>query len=603
MAVSLLPEPNSLPVNGLLDSRRAAAVLGVDANTFKVWATRSKTDSGGIPSLMPQPIGKLSGSVYRAEDIHILKNQLAERSLLPQDSRMKLAQRKMLGSYFTPSTAAHLMAAWAFRHRDEIVLEPSLGDGQFLHAVAQVARAAGWPRPDMHAAELDPTTAHEAATSGAITHDRLHLGDFLKAQFPPVDVVIGNPPYVRLRALEADQVSSAQTAMKKTLGQLMDPAGSLWMPFVSKSASHLKLGGRMALVLPLDFTYVRYARPLWRFLAQSFGSLRVLRFRERVFPDILQNVLILLADDKGRSTDFVEYAAAPSLDDFDQESPGVRLSIEDIVGGRRVFQTSLLSADSAGVFQELELRSGAAKDRIKFNIGYVSGNKSFFHPSQDTVARYEIPNSSLRPSAVSTRQLSRSGLYTSMLDASDHLWLPGEEISPGERRYIDKGESAGIDLAYKCRIRSPWYSVPGVKTPDVLLTVFSDRPSLYVNDAGWVASNSVLCGYLHSGEGAVSFASSWYSALTLLSSELEVHSLGGGVMIAVPKEADSIRLLDAAATNGRDLTRLSSHLSGGQTEAAYRSGDEFLGKIVGKEGIELLWTAIEDLGRWRRASA
>lgn len=553
---------------------------------------------------MPQPLGKLNGSVYRAEDIHILKDQLAERTLLLKDGRMmNLAQRKMLGSYFTPSTAAHLMAAWALRHRDETVLEPSLGDGQFLHAIAHVGRAAGWPKPDMFAAELDPATAHAAVLSGAVSPDRLHLGDFLKAEFPPVDVVIGNPPYVRLRALRADQVSSAQAVMGQTLGHPMDPAGSLWMPFVSKSASHLKLGGRMTMVLPLDFTYVRYARPLWRFLAQNFGHLKVLRFRERVFPDILQNVLILFADDKGKSTELVEYSAVPTLDSFDPEDPGTLLSIDDVIEGRRVFQTALLNTEAAAIFNELESRSDVAKSRIKFNIGYVSGNKSFFHPNAETVARYKLPNSSLMPSAVSTRQLSQSGLYTSAMDATEYLWLPGTDISSGEARYVQHGESIGVDAAYKCKIRSPWYSVPGVKIPDILLTVFSDRPSLYVNDAGWVASNSVLCGYLRSGEEARSFASSWYSALTLLSSELEVHSLGGGVMIAVPKEADSIRLLDAASTEGRDLTQLSSYLSVNQTEAAYRSGDEFLSKIVGKEGTDLLWAAVEDLGRWRRASA
>lgn len=597
------PESTFLPINGLLDAKRAAAILGVDANTFKVWASRSKTAAGGIPSLMPKPLGKMNGSVYLAEDIHILKNRLAERSpILKDGGMMNLAQRKLLGSYFTPSTAADLMAGWALRHRDEAVLEPSLGDGEFLHAVAQVANVSGWAKPEMYAAELDPTTAHKAVASGAISSERLHLGDFLKADFPPVDVAIGNPPYVRLRALEADQICSAQTVMKNTLGCSMDPAGSLWMPFVSKSASHLKLGGRMTMVLPLDFTYVRYARPLWRFLGQNFGHLKVLRFRERVFPDILQNVLILFADDKGKSTDHVEYSAVPRLEDYDHQVPGTRLRINDIIEGRRVFQSALMSADASLVFNELKAKSTVAGHRIKFNIGYVSGNKSFFHPNPETVASYRIPSSSLKASAVSTRQLSRSGLFTSGMEVTDTLWLPGSQISEGEARYIRHGESTGIDSAYKCRIRSPWFAVPGVKTPDVLLTVFSDRPSLYVNDAGWVASNSVLCGYLRSDEGGSSFASSWYSALTLLSSELEVHSLGGGVMIAVPREADSIRLLDAAVTEGRDLTHLSSDLSKNHTEAAYRSGDPFISRIVGREGTDVLWSALEDLGRWRRAS-
>src|SRR5690349_24006721 len=44
-----------------------------------------------------------------------------------------------------------------------------------------------------------------------------------------------------------------------------------------------------------------------------------------------------------------------------------------------------------------------------------------------------------------------------------------------------------------------------------------------------VASNSLLCGYLRPGVDTAGFAAGWYTSLTLLHAELEVHSLGGGV--------------------------------------------------------------------------
>lgn len=597
-------EPQTEAINGLLDTKRAAARLGVDSNTFKVWASRSKTSARGIPSLMPKAVGSLNGSVYLEEDIHILKKQLAERPEFQDGgSMMNPARKKLLGSYFTPSSAAELMARWSVRSPHDVVLEPSLGDGQFVRAVTNHASVEGWGSPKILAAEIDPATASAAVSQGCLTPEDLHVGDFLSTSFPPVDVVIGNPPYVRLRAVDSKQKESAQKAMMDSLGCQMDVAGSLWMPFVAKSTSQLKIGGRLALVLPLDFTYVRYARSLWQFLGANFGHIMVLRFQKRVFTDILQNVLILLADEKGKTTPTVDFFAAESINDFDQSkiSDRKRLRITDIVDGRRVFQRALISDDAIRAYEELLQYSSTAATRAKFNIGYVAGNKKFFHPTAGDVSLFGIPENSLLPAAVSTRQLSGAGLRTSSMHITSRLWLPGSELTAGEIKYVRTGEDTRVDQAYKCQIRNPWFRVPGVKKPDVLLSVFSDRPTLHLNDAGWVASNSVLCGYLKSSEKAEPFAQSWYTALSLLSTELEVHSLGGGVMIAVPREADSIRLLDAKHVRDRNLEPLNSYLRNSSSEGAYRDGDPYIDALIGRQGTDLLWSALEEIGRWRRA--
>ena len=119
----------------------------------------------------------------------------------------------------------------------------------------------------------------------------LRCADFLAVPPQPVDAVLGNPPYVRLRQLPAPQQALAlQTALTAT-GEPMDPAGSLWMPFLQHALEFLKPGGRLGFVLPYDFTYVRYARPLWQLLGRRFGSLRVIRTHERLFGDIYQEVL------------------------------------------------------------------------------------------------------------------------------------------------------------------------------------------------------------------------------------------------------------------------------------------------------------------------
>lgn len=589
-----------------MDNRGAAALLGIDVNTFKVWGSRARSGKHGIPELMPMPVGTLHGNVYLAADILRLKSILDQQqtSKLASSYPLSATQRRNLGSYFTPTDAVQMMVSWALRGEGESVLEPSLGDGTFLLAVNNYARQRRWRQPKCVASELDPGTAEAAIAAGALDEAGLLRGDFLTHKHAPVDVVIGNPPYVRIRALDKVAASAAMRSAEQTMGTAMDPAGSLWMPFVSKSTTHLKDGGRLALVLPLDLTYVKYARTLWKFLGNNFKELTVVRFRQRVFPEILQNVLILFAEGKGGKTDHVKFAALDSVGDFDSRHlrQATNIKIGDIYNGDRPFQAALLPQATRDVYSVLAAHSTPSSTRAKFNIGYVSGNKRYFHPTPADIETFGLPASSLIPSAVSTRQLSGASLRTSLMTVTQSLWRPSGSLSRGEQQYVKHGEKELVHQAYKCRIRSPWYSVPGVKRPDLLMTVFSDQPRLYLNDAGWAASNSVLCGYLHEGQRPEKFAASWYSALTLLSSEIEVHALGGGVMIAVPREADAIRLLDPESTKPLNEDNLSRALSENKVFDAYAAGDKSLDALVGESGRQLVWEGIETLSAWRKST-
>lgn len=548
---------------------------------------------------MPKPVATLHGKVYLASEIEEFGRAIA------LSSRAARTAERDLGAYFTPAEAASVMAHWAFRRSDEIVLEPSLGDGQFAGAVNRLAESRGWSRPELYACELDRPTAKRALQLGVVSPERLHIGDFLGTdKFPRPDVVIGNPPYVRIRELRSDLRQSALRAAYAALGTDMDAAGSVWMPFVAKAASLLKSKGRLAFVLPLDFTYVRYARPLWELLGSSFGRLRILRFRERIFPDILQNVLILLAEGKGRRTEHVELIARDRLRDLSANvGPGVPIKISAVLAGDRAFQEALLPAETREAIETLRPHTAPSLTRAKFNIGYVAGNKRYFHPEANIIKKFRLPPTSLIPTIASSRQLSGQGLRTSSMPHVAFLWNPANRLSAGEKRYVQWGEHEGVDMAYKCRIRKPWYLVPGVRRPDLILTTFSEVPRLHVNDAQWAISNSVLGGFLRPGEDSQSYVSSWYTPLTLLSAEIEVHSLGGGVMIAVPGEADSIRILQRESTHGIDHSDLESSLRSGDPTAPYSAGARSVLKLIGREGLEAVWRGIDCLMSWRKAQS
>ena len=426
------------------------------------------------------------------------------------DNMLKPLVRRRNGIYYTPPLAAQVMVRWAIRSHDDRVLEPCFGSGVFLAALRQALNPG-----QIRGVEIMAEAYSAAVASGLMEIDHLTLGDFLDVTPFQVDVAIGNPPYVRLRSLPAVQKERARKATEKVLGTPMESAGSVWMAFVLHATQFLALEGRLAFVLPYEITHVRYAKPLWEFLGSNFDNLRLVRVKERMFPDLMQEAVILFADNRGGSTDTVRFEAYECTRDLDMGQPTVRkdLPVKAVIE-ERPFVRALLPDDVDAHLQERFLPlTSPVPEFCTFNIGYVSGHKRFFHPDAGTITRFKLPETSLRSTVVASRELGGVGLRTSAIALDDlrRLFYPNESLtqpettlaagvlSAGERRYILQGEREGIDTGYKCQSRNPWYRVPDVRVPDVLLSVFREAPALVANDGALVASNSILCGFLRAG--------------------------------------------------------------------------------------------------------
>lgn len=527
-----------------------------------------------------------------------------------KNTRAEDAVRRLTGVYYTLPVAAEFMANWLVRHEREHILEPSFGDGVFLRAITASSRRQNLEQVRITGIEIDEVAEARTRNSLSEIDASLRCSDFLSVSPFPVQAVIGNPPYVRLRNLPDDQKERGLRTAEAMLGQPMEPSGSVWMPFILHAMRFLTSGGRMALVLPYELTYVRYGRPLWKILGQKFGSLQVLRTHERLFPDILQDVVILLADGYGEHTNAVRYQAFERVEDICENRAVVdeQLPITGLLSGQRLFVEALLKPELRSLLQTRVAEvTTPARNRVTFNIGYVSGDKTFFHPTHQVVRQYGLTESALRSALTSTRSLKGIGLKTSALhqENTDHLFLPpGDVLTPEERHYVTWGEETGVSRRYKCQVRDPWFLVPGIRVPDLVLSVFSERPVLLINDAGHLASNSLLCGFT-SGPTSAEIVASWYTSLTLLQCELEVHALGGGVMVLIPGEAGNIRLPRQVSVQEEHLTSLDSHLKRGKTTAAYQSGDcKVLIEQLGftQEEVNLIRRGVESLAHWRTSS-
>jgi hypothetical protein len=516
-----------------------------------------------------------------------------------------------MGAYYTPPAAAIAMAEWLLEGEATRVVEPSMGDGAFLSAVHEVARRRRRP-VDVWGVELAADTFAKVVADGLVDRDRAFRQDFLTLEPFAVDGVIGNPPYVRLRHLPPSEARGARAATDHLLVP-MDPSGSVWMPFVVHASRFLKAGGRMAFVLPYELTYVRYARPLWGYLARSFSSLRVVRIHERVFPEIMQDVVLFFADGYGGSTDSVRFDAYERVGDFTDQQvatpTGADIAIDRIIGGERPFVESLLSPRLRQLLERrIKPLTFRAREAVTFNIGYVSGDKTFFHPDDETLRRFRLPTQHLRPALTSSRQLRGVGIFTSGLQDSDaaRLYLPDKDsLSSGDQAYIRLGERTAVAQRFKCRVRTPWYVTPGVKVPDVVVPVFTETPLMLANDARYVASNSLLCGYLRRGESSDALLARWYTSLTLLQIEIEVHALGGGVRVFVPNEAGALRLPREVRPSRDLLGRLDEYVRKGNATSAYADGDlPVLVQQVGlrQADVELIREGVRALAHWRNSS-
>lgn len=506
--------------------------------------------------------------------------------------------RDSLGAFYTPDDVAACLIRELSIGCNSSVLEPSFGDGAFLRALNN----AHVNTDKIYGCEIDPSACQSALAAGLLSNSKLFHGSFFDFDLSKkFDAVIGNPPFVRIRSLSP---SDAVEVLEQTNKRLDSPVGeeaSLWLPFLIKASEHVRESGGLAFVLPQDFTYLRYAKAAWEHIANHFGSIRLIRVKERIFKSILQDVVLLVAKQKGRRTDRVCFSCFDRIDHYLNGKPEMRTTvlIEDILKDKRPFQRALIDESALAVLEDSDILVPASRE-ARFHIGYVCGNKNFFHPTVEQIEEFSIPRESLVDTVVSSRQLAGVGYYTSQYDSPGKLWLPKSEPSESDRRYIDFGEKLQVDAGYKCRMRKPWWIVPGIDRPDGILTVFGDTPKMLLNDGKWAVSNSLLGAYCADGIDPASFCSTWYSSVTRLSIEMQVHSLGGGVLVAVPREANRVVKLAASCFDSSLDDRIGESILAGDVDGAYRTYDAVIENKYGADFIRAVRKATKELIAWRK---
>jgi len=461
------------------------------------------------------------------------------------------ALRKARGAFFTPWGVTKHLADWAIKHVHDQVLEPAAGEAAFLLAAVDRLRELGASQPVVHGVELHGASAQVARglveSAGGEAHVR--VADFFSTDpLGQYDAVIGNPPFIRFQDFSGAARDRARFAAQAQ-GVALTGLASSWAAFVVHSAGHLRPGGRLGMVLPAELLSTNYAAPVRSFLLSRFESVELITFEAQIFPDAeADTVLVKASGWMGKPSGVAtlrQTRDATTLDDLQTGStwvpsaPGARWTPIHVQG------------PTAEAFDVMTRPTSFVPLRTlgDTSLGMVTGSNKFFTLSPERVRVLGIPrrdllrvsppgSSHLRGLALTDSAMTRLG----QRGKSTWLLYPSSKPAPQTLAYIKSGETAGIDTAYKCQVRTPWWRVPRLRPADLLLTYMNaDAARITTNQARALHLNSIHGVYLKEdvreiGRDVLPIAS--LNSLTLLSAEIVGRSYGGGVLKMEPREAD-----------------------------------------------------------------
>jgi len=525
--------------------------------------------------------------------------------------------QKIFGAFFTSERVATYLIRWSIKNPEARVLDPSCGDGVFLSLAKERLESLGKTDPKVFGVDLDPRNVEIA--KGLSPHFDVTESDFFAIRpqsLGQFDAVVGNPPFIRYQTFSGSaRIRALQSAQRA--GVLLPQLTSSWAPFLIHASEFVKPGGKLAMVVPAELGHARYSREVLRYLAKSFRRIRICVFKQKLFPTLSEDTYLLLAEGRGDSCSWFSICPFETIDDaFHDRTVERPIDYSSIETGRLRISHYLLSTRALQLYQSLQesnhvLRFGEAAD---VGIGYVTGANDFFHLSEREITDLRVPKKFLLRAVVSLA--AHRGVAV-----EDRDWLEWKRESKKVyllrlgpireshllktlRDYIALGRKSGIANRFKCRVREPWYSVPHIRVADAFLTYMSGGgPRLVYNRGKFVAPNTLHLVRFLEPPKAGQVVSAWYSSLTRLSTEMEGHALGGGMLKLEPSEAENLITPIAPRDRWRKLLgSVDKTLRDGCSEEAREITDALvLRQGIGLSATEcvLLAESASQLEKWR----
>ena len=304
--------------------------------------------------------------------------------ILKEDS----TEQKLRGAYYTPQKVAWKMAGFFKDMPIRKILEPSCGNGVFIEAAlgSQLLSHDG----TMTAIDIEGSALRQTSERiGQQEKIRLLHMDFFQyyeehKEDLRYDLILGNPPYIRYQYLKERQREEMSRILTEH-GMKANKLINTWVGFLVACVHLLQENGKIAFVIPAEILQVAYAQELRLFLAKELSNITLLTFEELVFPDIEQEILILIGEKgtKEKGIRIIELNNLDDLDTLDLDTNGFQKLSRVQEKWTKYFMNP--KENNLVACLRKDRRFQKMSDLALINIGITTGNNKYFSVTQNAV--------------------------------------------------------------------------------------------------------------------------------------------------------------------------------------------------------------------------
>lgn len=407
------------------------------------------------------------------------------------------------GDVFTsPEVVSYMLDLVGYASNKDLskvkILEPSCGGGEFVIEIVRRLRDSSrrfgfdFGRAlveNIFAYDIDPRKVETCKDrllgecEGISLDANIRQADFLTESTPEVDIVVGNPPYIRYEQIPQDQLSSY-----KQLFHTFHYRADLYILFFEKTLKSLRPGGRHCFICSNRWLKNEYGKKLRAWISKSFRLETILSLEKA--PDAFQEEVlaypaITLLCNVPPATSFT-FAELTSVHQFNSIK-GRRLTSPQTADWSSVFN-SIGSDDTLLTIEEMGFMVG---------VGVATGADSIFIAKElPCQVEEELLLPALNARDMSGNRLQWSGKY--LLNP----YKPNGELI----RLDDYPKAAEYLLSHRDALQNrhvarknpeKWYKtidriVPSLKdTPKVLLPDISGNQLIFVDEGRYYPQHNL----------------------------------------------------------------------------------------------------------------
>lgn len=481
---------------------------------------------------------------------------------------------KALGAFYTPASLADRLAEWAIISGSERVLEPSAGDGALVRACMRQAERvveAGRARVRVTAVDIDPVACISLRNEFAGEHTIVE-GDFLSLSpdnSRKFDRIVANPPFTRNHSIPLDRRKELRESL-----QIKGAAG-LWVHFLLHSLKFLRVGGRLAAVVPAAATFTNYGRDALSRVASQFLHFEVHKVIE-------MPVWGSVASEKGALIFASGFGMGSStLPDL---SPRQTLAADE----------ALIFPNHPATFQDLLAASTPLNAIASLSIGAVTGANAVFLLTEAERVAAGISKDEVVP--IVSRARHAEGIYLSdkrlshLADLGQQTWLLSPENlivrgSAVRNRLATIGPKQRQSVAWLNK-RHPWWKVAYQPCDAIFTYMNGTGPRLVLAGGQVTCTNTLHHVRFRDGVGIDlqhAAAVSCISTFGQLAAELAGRAYGGGVLKFELKDARALPMLIDSPVSRKDIWTIHKRLVEKDAMGAREAADRLiLPRVLGE---------------------